>query len=233
MSNYFDQKGFISNSELGELKKLMRNEEEMDLTDIYNFGSLVHGFVTEPHKIDHENKALVEGENKIYFSDDQYLQAQRMYEAAKKDKVVDLFLKSCKKEHEFYRKKFKIEYKGYEVEIPVRAKLDFLNKGISIGADLKGIKCDTRDQFITAIEYFDYDRQAAWYMDIANLDQFMFIGLSKKKNPRTGNHDVFKFVMIRGDENYQKGKAKYSRLAFYYFHLIYNLNVSLNEKPSV
>jgi hypothetical protein len=63
-------------------------------------------------------------------------------------------------------------------------------------------------------------------MDLAGLETFFIIGISKKVNKITKRHDVYKYIIKRGDETYTEGKQKYGYLAFYYYYLIYNLQIN-------
>jgi hypothetical protein len=56
--------------------------------------------------------------------------------------------------------------------------------------------------------FCDYDRQRAWYMDIAGSDQDVLIWVSKV------NYKVFKVPIRRGDELFNSGFKKYNELAF-------------------
>lgn len=78
---------------------------------------------------------------------------------------------------------------------------------LRIWGDLKSTFASTQKQFDEAIDFFDWDRSRAWYMDIAGSRQDFIYGISKK------NQKVFKAFIKRGDTIYQKGKEKYEELA--------------------
>lgn len=82
-----------------------------------------------------------------------------------------------------------------------------------LGGDLKSTFASTQKQFDEAIDFFDWDRSRAWYMDIAGSRQDFIYGISKK------NQKVFKAFIKRGDTIYQKGKEKYEELAFRWWML--------------
>lgn len=216
MGNYFEQTQFVSNSDLTNLKKLFNLEEERDLSKAYNFGSLVDAMITEEQAV---------GRFASLHDAEELKRAEMMKKAGLADSTLKLFMETSKLQHEVYRNAFPIHYQGQEITLPMRCKFDFLNKGLKTGADLKTTACTSQKAFVDAIFQFDYDRQAALYMDLMGLERFMFIGLGKKPG-RGGKHPVFKYAVIRGDETHQKGKRKYCFLAFNYYFLIYNLNLS-------
>ena len=73
------------------------------------------------------------------------------------------------------------------------------------------------DAFEQSIDFFDWDRSRAFYMD-----------LTHSLNPSLGNQDfiyavsktankVFFKKIVRGDELYERGRQKYLELAFQYW----------------
>ena len=63
------------------------------------------------------------------------------------------------------------------------------------------------------IDFFDWDRSRAWYMDIARSDHDFIYAISKK------NSKVFKKQINRGDAIYEAGREKYEELAFQWWCL--------------
>jgi hypothetical protein len=213
VSSYFQQTQFISNSELTKFKQELFLMEK-DLSRAFREGSLFDATMTEEHKLEEMQPEPSERE-----------MISLMKEAFLADPGLEKILRISQKQHEIYKLKFPVEWNGMQLEIPTKVKFDFLMKAASLGADLKSTACTSEQAFLTGIDFLDYDRQGAWYMDHAKLDKFMFIGVSKKKNSR-GIHRVFKHVMCRDDEMYNSGKRKYSFLAFKYYYLIHNFNIS-------
>lgn len=87
---------------------------------------------------------------------------------------------------------------------------------VNWGGDLKSTTATTQKQFEEAVRYFDYDRQRAWYMDIAGSNQDVLIGVSKE------NFRVFKVPIRRDDDLYKSGFQKYNELAFKWWALFRN-----------
>ena len=63
------------------------------------------------------------------------------------------------------------------------------------------------------IDFFDWDRSRAWYMDIAGSQQDFIYAISKK------NLKIFKAFIRRDDDTYKRGKEKYDELAFKWWML--------------
>ena len=98
----------------------------------------------------------------------------------------------------------------------VKCKFDFINKQLRISGDLKGLSITNELAFHTAIDHFNYDRQAAFYMDVAGcIDSHTIIGISK-----SSPHKIFKKTVNKGDYNYLRGREKYNRLGVLYKQLV-------------
>ena len=84
---------------------------------------------------------------------------------------------------------------------------------MGFGGDLKSTFATSQKQFEEAVDFFDWDRSRAWYMDIAGSRQDFIVGISKK------NLKVFKVMISRDDKIYKQGKEKYEELAFRWWML--------------
>lgn len=105
------------------------------------------------------------------------------------------------------------QYGNFKYTLDTRCKWDWWLPTYGFGGDLKSTFASTQKQFDEAIDFFDWDRSRAWYMDIAGSRQDFIYGISKK------NQKVFKAFIKRGDTIYQKGKEKYEELAFRWWML--------------
>jgi len=81
------------------------------------------------------------------------------------------------------------------------------------GGDLKSTFASSQQEFDEAVDFFDWDRSRAWYMDIVGSDRDFIYAISKK------NRKVFKKFITRGDETYKRGREKYEELAFQWWCL--------------
>lgn len=69
----------------------------------------------------------------------------------------------------------------------VKVTLDLKNNKKRSGKDLKSTSATTLDGFIKSAHDYNYFKQAAIYMEAEELDEFEFIGISKK-----GDNEIFK-----------------------------------------
>lgn len=224
--SYYKDYNYISNSMLGEFHDALRMHDKGDLTNVYNFGNLIDAMLTEEHKIVGNTLNEESSENAIEFSDYEMNKAKLMKFAADNDQTISLLNKTMEFQKVIKRDDFIINYNGYELVIPAKCKFDALGLKFKKAADYKSTAAKSSKQFIDSIYHFNYDRQAAWYMDLANVDQMIYIGISKSINKATKKHDIYKYVIKRGDETYLSGLKKYSFLAFHYYFMIHTLDTN-------
>lgn len=225
--SYFSLKQYISNSDFSAVKKALAMERTWgDMQKAFDFGSLVDAMVTEPDLLDADNMVLKNHNGILTYEKDDWDKATLMKRAIDDDEMARYVINMMDKQVVEKLDEFPFEYAGLEVWMPVRCKLDGIKKSIKTGMDLKSTACLNLKSFIKTIETWDYDRQAAFYMDVCCLDNFWFFGVSKKPNKR-GKHEVFKLAVQRDDEIYLSGRAKYQKLGFFYNLLIYSLDFDL------
>lgn len=207
---YFSQPE-VSNSDLSWLKKYEQPVDVVhDIEKAYRFGTLVDAIVTEPHKVNYF-KRTVEGVE-IPYTEEEFEKAKKMLHAFRGDPLCMQILKTGAFQT-VHKKRRAFHFEGVNFEMDVRCKWDFFFPNMGWGLDLKSTTATTQKQFEEACRYFDYDRQRAWYMDIAGSDKDMLIGISKV------NFKVFKVHIKRGDDFYMSGLEKYNSLAFKYWML--------------
>jgi hypothetical protein len=184
MIDYY-QHSNISNSYLTEVKRIINGEPEQDLEEVFEFGSLFHALVLEPEKADLNHKDL--------------LIADAMKECLLEDSLVRSVLahKSGINEKEFYREMLGFQCKG---------KLDRWIQGF-MGLELKSTSATNALAFQQSILKYDYDRQCAWYIDLAEVPQMLIVGVSKKTIRK--KHPIFKFLVKKDSSLYISGKQKY------------------------
>lgn len=201
----------ISNSDLSWLKQQLWPREMPDPTEAYKFGSLIDAMITEPEKVDYFNYIL--GEQKYNMTD--FAKAERMKMAFFNDPVAAHLAKYSTGQKEMYRV-LEMSYCGLPFVLDTRCKWDLWADTFRHGGDIKSTAATSQSEFEAACEYFDYDRQRAWYMDIAGADKDVLIGISKK------NFKVFKIFITRDSEFYKSGKDKYLELAFRWWNIYGN-----------
>lgn len=212
----------MSNSDLTALKLRLYPQLDFvkpaDRERAFRLGTLVDAYVTEPSKIDFY-KRTVDGEP---YTDEEFRWGESMKDALEERAVTDGFLRYVLENAETQRflvnERQAFEYGCFEFELATRCKWDWNFPDEGFGGDLKTVSATSQAQFENCIDYFDWDRSRAWYMDIAhslnpawgNMD-FIY-GISKK------NFKVFFKKIERGDAVYESGKEKYLDLAFKYWY---------------
>lgn len=208
-SNYFTHP-FVSNSDLSWLdEELKARENRPDPTEAYKFGTLIDCMITEPHEVDYFKRTCMGQE----YTPEQFEMAEKMKASFYRDPLCTNMVKNSE-----YQTIFEQENKTFNnglavFTLSVKCKFDLWMPVFNWGGDIKSTTATTQKQFEAAIEHFNYDRQRAWYMDIAGSDKDILIGISKK------NFKVFKVPITRGDARYNRGREKYEYLTYKWFQL--------------
>lgn len=196
----------VSNSDLTALKKYWMPESmAIDYEKAYRFGTLIDAMITEPDKLDYYQFSI-SGSDYSY-TEDEFKKAKLMKRAFDAHPLCKSMLQQSSMQHVMARS-MNIEYGSFSFQLNVRCKWDLWMNISNWGGDIKSTVATTQKQFEEACRYFDYDRQRAWYMDIAESDKDVLIGISKV------NYKIFTIPIKRGDSFYTSGKNKYRELAF-------------------
>lgn len=202
----------VSNSDLTALKNLLHPRMQYgDREAAFRFGSLVDAIITEPSRVD-VFALTVDGEQ---YSADEFAHARGMHDAlraeARRDKLLAMVLDGAETQRVMVNRAQQFGYCGFPFTLGTRCKWDWWLPFCNFGGDLKTTFAETQEQFDEAVDFFDWDRSRAWYMDIAHSDRDFIYAISKK------NNRVFKKFITRGDETYRRGREKYEELAFRYW----------------
>lgn len=204
----------VSNSDLTELKNYLYPRAQYgDKEKAFKFGTLVDALITENDRVRYD-KLMVDD---YVYTQEEFELGLEMRRALRKEAEKDQFLAvvlaqsdtqrfMVNRQQEFY-------YGNFAYHLDTRCKWDWWLSAFNFGGDLKTTFAESQAQFDEAIDFFDWDRSRAWYMDIAGSRQDFIYGISKK------NQKVFKAFIKRGDTIYQKGKEKYEELAFRWWML--------------
>lgn len=199
----------VSNSDLSWLNDLNKPEEDPIIKErAYRFGSLLDAVVTEPFKVDYFKYKV----DDTQYTKEEFEKAIAMKQSFLNDPLARNILEQSDMQKVMIKTR-SFSYDGIEFELPVRCKWDLWMPSAGWGGDLKSTTATTQEQFEAAVKFFDYDRQRAWYMDIAGSDKDVLIGVSKV------NYKVFKVPIRRDDELYKAGFHKYNELAFKWWTL--------------
>ena len=204
----------VSNSDLTEMKNLLHPRMQFgDKEAAFRFGTLVDAIITEPDRVNYYRFTV----DDVQYTEDEFRHAQEMFKSLRMEARHDQFLAKVLEIAETQRfmvnKQQQFEYGGLPFTLDTRCKWDWFLPVMNFGGDLKTTFAASQKEFDEAVDFFDWDRSRAWYMDIAGSDRDFIYAISKR------NGCVFKKFINRGDEIYNRGKDKYEELAFQYWCL--------------
>lgn len=205
----------VSNSDLTQLKNLLHPRLQYgDREAAFRFGSLVDALVTEPFRVNRYRFTV----DDVQYSEEEFEHATYMLRAlrseARRDAFLSKVLETADTQRCMFNKRQQFQYGGFSFSLDTRCKWDWFLPRFCFGGDLKTTFASTQKEFDEAVDFFDWDRSRAWYMDIARSDRDFIYGISKK------NGCVFKKFINRDDAIYKRGREKYEELAFQYWCLI-------------
>lgn len=206
----------VSNSDLSWLKNQLHPRDMPNPEQAYKFGTLLDNMLTEAHKV---NYSLLQCDGEQYTSEE-FEMANEMRKAFMKDDFCRNMVENSTPQ-KIMVKQQSFEVDGFGFTLPTRCKWDIWMDSFGWGGDIKSTTATTQKQFIDAIYHFDYDRQRAFYMTLAESKQDVLIGISKK------NFKVFKVPIKRTDEMFKSGIEKVNELTFKWWQLFGEL------KPTV
>lgn len=229
VDNYYSQHGYVSNSNLSQLQVILGERPEIggDKQAAYDFGNLIDALITEPDLVDTVSKTVITADGTLaHFDDATFSRAMDMRRDALAHPTMSLLVKNLEFQVVVKLERFEIKTEYAHFGLPVKIKMDGLARRLQTGCDLKSTVATSQRAFYESLFFFEYDRQCAWYMDIAGLQRFWFVGVGKKKG-KDGKHPIFFHPVERGDDFYNSGRAKYQRLAELYHQMIYSLDSRL------
>jgi len=210
MDSYYSRNE-VSNSDLSWLKNQLNPRMMPDSKDAYRFGNLIDAMITEPKRVDYFKRSL-DGE---IFSVEEFTKAESMKRAFWNDPFSRNIAEKADGQKTM-SKHLQLDFNGFDFDINARCKWDLWRADWNFGGDIKSTAVETQKGFEAACKFFDYDRQRAWYMDIAESNHDVLIGISKK------NFKVFKININRDSSFYKDGRDKYLYLAYKWFPLYGN-----------
>ena len=205
----------VSNSDLTELKNYLYPRTQYgDKEKAFKFGTLVDALITENERV-HYSKRMVDD---VTYSREDFELGLAMREALRKEARKDEFLRAVLSNSDTQKfmvnKSQRFLYGNFEYTLDTRCKWEWWLPSFGFGGDLKTTFAESQNQFNEAIDFFDWDRSRAWYMDIAGSQQDFIYAISKK------NLKIFKAFIRRDDDTYKRGKEKYDELAFKWWQLM-------------
>lgn len=206
----------VSNSDLTELKNYLYPRAQYgDKEKAFKFGTLVDALITENERVRYD-KLMVD--DYVYTKDEFELgleMRKALRKEAEKDQFLAVVLAQSDTQKFMVNKQQEFFYGNFVYHLDTRCKWDWWLSSFNFGGDLKTTFAESQTQFDEAIDFFDWDRSRAWYMDIAGSKQDFIYAISKK------NSRIFKhFITDRKHPSYIRGKEKYEDLAFKWWQLM-------------
>ena len=149
----------ISNSDLTEFKNFIFGDTQAKPLKAFAFGTALHELVLEP-------ATIVEVPDSVDLT-----LIQRLARIARNDKFLKWALRFSKKETV---RLWQDPVTGLEL----KSKLDIIHKN-RIVVDIKSTSCKSLAEFLKTCEQYDYDRQAAFYLDSIGARKFVFVAVQK------------------------------------------------------
>lgn len=205
----------VSNSDLTELKNFLYPRVQYgDKEKAFKFGTLIDAMITENDRVDYFKRTVDE----VQYTQEDFELAEAMKKAlrmeARKDAFLAQVLEKSDTQKFMVNKNQQFEYGNFKYTLDTRCKWDWWLPSFGFGGDLKSTFAESQKQFNEAIDFFDWDRSRAWYMDIAGSNQDFIYAISKK------NCKIFKAFIRRGDDTYNRGREKYNELSFKWWMLL-------------
>ncbi|HIT83144.1 MAG TPA: hypothetical protein IAA99_02950 [Candidatus Avibacteroides faecavium] len=213
MDTYYDRPE-VSNSDLTALRDILHPRQQAgDREAAFRFGTLVDAIVTEPARVDYCRCTV----DDVPYTDDEFRHAREMQRAlrmeARRDPFLAKVLEAADTQRSMVNHGQMFTYCGWPFQLDTRCKWDWWLSAFGFGGDLKTTFASSQAEFDYAVDFFDWDRSRAWYMDIAGSDRDFIYAISK------ANCRVFKLFINRGDGTYGRGREKYEELAFQWWLL--------------
>ncbi len=175
----------IANSDLTEFKNFLFGKPNFKPQKAFDFGTALHEMVLEPRK-------LISAPDTVDMDLVQHLSKQ-----VRANKFCQWALRFASKEQINL-------FSDLHTGLDCKTKLD-LNHRNRLIVDLKTTSQPNYERFVKSCLDYDYDRQAAFYLDSVNAKRFVFVGIAKK-----APHGLFIFEPDR--DFIQAGRQKYRAL---------------------
>jgi hypothetical protein len=175
----------IANSDLSEFRDHLFGLKSFKPEKAFAFGSMLHELILEPKK-------------QTQIPDD--MDADLLY--ILREKVIkDRF---CSWLRQFARKESVCLFTNPTTSLPCKSKLDLVYKNRLV-VDLKTTSQRNYTSFVKSCNTYDYDRQAAYYLDGVGGKRFVFVGIQKV-------HPFDLFIYEPSREFIEEGRNKYQCL---------------------
>ena len=182
----------ISNSDLSEFRNVLFNRKFRKPEKASVFGTVLHEMILEPKK----RPTICAGVDMALI--------EKLASVAREDKFLKWAL-------QFSRKETVQLWNDVETGLELKSKLDIVHRDRVI-ADIKSTSCRSEADFIATCSRFDYDRQAAFYLDSLGEEgilkrKFIFVAIQKVKP-----FAIWKFEYDGNSDFIRQGRRKYQAL---------------------
>jgi PDDEXK-like domain of unknown function (DUF3799) len=174
-----------SNTRLGDVLKHLKGEETQPTkpSRAFAFGSAVHGLILEDKEPDWSKFQKAERRD-----------IEGIAAAAKANAALQAYLKDCQKE---------MTATWHKEGQPCKAKIDIMPVQANTILDLKTTRATTREEFLESCKEYNYDRQAAWYMEAAGAQNMIFVAFCK-----TAPYEMFTYHISTRSAFARQGKKR-------------------------
>ena len=182
----------ISNSDLTEFRNFLFNRTERKPVKAFAFGTALHEMILEPGGSGTNPQKVDLG------------MVHKLATIAREDKFLNWVLQFSPKEEVRL-------WEDLETGLALKSKLDIVHKKRLV-VDLKSTSCRTRDEFLASCLKYDYDRQAAFYLDSLGAEgaakrRFAYVAIQKVKP-----FDIWKIEYSGNSDFINFGRRKYQAL---------------------
>ena len=158
---------------------------------VFNFGQAFHTMILEPEKWDLANWKLQPNEIRTL---------EAMKNQIEKTENMRFFLSNGRRE-------IVAGWRDPVTGLNCKGKFDLLTSNGEYLVDIKSTGARDRKEFLEHCEKYNYDRQAAFYLDGCRRDRFAFFGFQKR-----APYEIFYFETDRTKPFFQRGEKRYKFL---------------------
>jgi len=228
-NTYYADTDYISNSNLGRMREnihlfaqYLEGKYQYEKQQPFTVGRFFHTLLLEPQKASNFHRANVKGRNTKAFQGqlsevgfdwlltssewDMCIEMEQSFK--RREKLMDILTEGIKETPAIG------VYRG----VPIKGKADIIveRDGKRIGYDPKSTSKSVSD-FGRSARFYNYDRQAALYMELFGLDEFYFIPVEK-------SYPYTPALIKASDEFIRGGYHKLNRDIDFYKHLFIDGN---------
>ena len=177
----------VSNSDLSRFEDALFGANRPAPVQAFAFGSALHELILEPHTIHQLPEGLdVQTLQTMAQKVRQHPTAAWALQWSVKEKIV---LWECP-----------------VTGLPLKSKLDLVYRGSTV-YDLKSTAATSQSEFERAAKRYQYDRQAAFYLDSVQAKRYVIIGIQK-----AAPHQIYTIQATAHDVFITKGRDRYTKL---------------------